>query len=112
MIRRSIVAVILLSLVTFGIYSLVWLIKTKNEMKASGATDIPTGWLLLIPIVNVYWMWKYAGGVEQISGGKTSQAMAFILLFVLGVIGFAILQDGFNKLADVGQRPLEVRAAG
>lgn len=111
MIRRLIVAVVLLSLVTFGIYALVWLVKTKKEMIASGATDIPTSWLLLVPLAHVYWMWKYAGGVEHVTGGKTSQATAFLLLVVLGIIGFAILQDSFNKVADRGQLSPDAREA-
>src|SRR4051812_14247010 len=99
--RRSVVAVLLLSFVTFGIYYLVWEVKTKNEMKNLGA-DIPTAWLLIVPFANIWWMWKYSGGVEKVTGGKTSQAIAFILLFLLNVIGAAILQDSFNKLADQG----------
>jgi hypothetical protein len=112
MTRRSIVAVVLLSLVTLGIYAMVWLVKTKREMLASGATDIPTSWLLVVPLAHVYWMWKYAGGVEHVTAGKTSQNTAFLLLVVLGVIGFAIIQDGFNKVADRGQLPIEARALG
>jgi hypothetical protein len=96
--RRSVVAVLLLPFVTFGIYGLVWFVKTKNEMKTLGA-DIPTAWLLIVPFANIFWMWKYAGGVEKVTGGKQSQAIAFILLFLLGSIGGAILQDSFNKLA-------------
>jgi hypothetical protein len=112
MTRRSIISLLLLTFVTFGIYGLVWFVQTKNEMKSQGAgADIPTAWLLILPMVNIYWMWKYAGGVEQVTGGKTTQVIAFILLFALGVIGMAILQDGFNKLADQQQLPA-ARAAG
>jgi hypothetical protein len=107
--RRSVVAVLLLPLITFGIYGLVWFVKTKNEMKNQGA-DIPTAWLLIVPLANIWWMWKYSGGVEKVTGAKTSQAIAFILLFLLGSIGAAILQDSYNKLADQAQLP--ARAAG
>jgi hypothetical protein len=96
MTKRSVAAVILLSIVTFGIYALVWLVKTKGEMVKCGA-DIPTAWLLLVPIVSIYWSWKFAGGVEHVTRGKMSQVIAFILLFVLGLIGMAIIQAELNK---------------
>ena len=108
--RRSVAMVFVLTLITFGIYGLIWMVKTKNEMNAQGA-NIPTAWLLIVPVVQYWWMWKYAGGVEHVTRGKTSQVIAFILMFILGVIGMAIIQDAFNKVADQGQLP-NARAMG
>ncbi len=99
--KRSVVAVILLTLVTFGIYALVWFVKTKGEMVRQGA-DIPTAWLLIVPIANLYWQWKWAGGVEHVTRGKQSQAVSFILIFLLGIIGMAIVQSALNKAIDEG----------
>lgn len=95
---RGPIAVFFLSLITFGIYAIVWQVKTKNEMNKLGAT-IPTAWLMIVPIVSLYWMWKYCEGVEKVTGGKLSAILAFVLLFVLGVIGMAIIQNEFNKVA-------------
>ena len=97
MTKRSVAAVIILTLITFGIYGLVWMVKTKGEMVKLGA-DIPTAWLLIVPIASIYWMWKFAGGVEHVTRGKQSQVMAFILMFVLGLIGMAIIQSELNKV--------------
>ena len=94
--QRSPIAVLLLPLVTFGIYSLYWLVKTKGEMVSKGA-DIPTAWLLIVPIANIWWLWKYGEGVETVTNGKISGVLAFILLWILGTIGHAIIQDSFNK---------------
>lgn len=102
--------VVVLSLITFGIYAIVWMVKTKNEMNNQGA-NIPTAWLMIVPVVSIYWMWKYSAGVEHVTRGKQSQVIAFILMFVLGVIGMAIIQDAFNKVADQGQLP-NARAMG
>jgi hypothetical protein len=99
--KRSVVAVILLTFVTLGIYSLIWAVKTKNEMNEAGA-QIPTAWLIIVPIVGIWWWWKYSGGVEHVTGGKMSQVIAFILIFVLGLIGMAIVQAEFNKAVDRG----------
>lgn len=94
--NRNPIAVVLLSFVTFGIYAIYWEVKTKGEMNALGA-DIPTAWLIIVPLVNIWWLWKYSEGVEKVTGGKLSGVLAFILLWVLGPIGGAIVQDSFNN---------------
>jgi len=99
--KRSVVAVIILSIVTLGIYALIWQVKTKNEFVRAGA-DIPTAWLIIVPIANIYWMWKWSGGVEHVTGGKMSQVIAFIVLWLLGLIGMAIIQAELNKAIDRG----------
>jgi len=53
-------------MVTLGIYGLVWYVKTKEEMNAKGA-EIPSAWLLIVPIANIIWMWKYSVGVEKLT---------------------------------------------
>jgi len=98
MTNRSVVLVILFSIITFGIYHIYWYVKTKDEMVSMGAS-IPTGWLLIIPIVNLYWIWKWCVGVEHVSRGKLSGPVAFLLMFLLGIIGTAIVQVTFNGIA-------------
>jgi hypothetical protein len=95
--HRNPLGVIFFSIITFGIYAIVWNVKTKNEMNKLGA-EIPTAWLIIIPIVNIYWVWKYSKGVEHVTGGKTSGVLAFVLLYILSIIGMAIVQDIFNGL--------------
>ncbi len=99
MTKRSVVGVIIFSFITFGIYHIWWSVKTKDEMVELGA-EIPTGWLLIIPIANIYWMWKWCVGVEHVSRGKMSAPVAFLLMLVLGIIGTAIMQVTFNQVAD------------
>jgi len=96
--QRSPFLVFLLSLITFGIYAIVWCVKTKNEMNALGA-QIPTAWLLIIPIANIYWDWKYSEGVELVTKKEMSTAVSFILLLFLGIIGMAIIQSKFNSVS-------------
>ena len=95
---RSPLAVFLLPIVTLGIYSLVWYVKTKEEMKAKGA-QIPSAWLLIVPIGNLIWLWKYSKGVERVTNGTTGTGGAFCLLLFLSCIGMAIIQSAFNKVA-------------
>src|SRR5260370_41982791 len=95
--RRSPAAPLLLPVVTFGIYSLVWLVKTKNEMNRT-VDAIPTAWLLIVPIANIWWEWKYAVGVEQYTHRGMSRHAAFGLIFLLGPIGAATVQNAFNTV--------------
>jgi hypothetical protein len=94
---RSIAAPLLLPLVTFGIYALVWSVKTKDEMNRAGAS-IPTAWLLILPIANIVWLWKYSVGVEVFTRRGMGRHAAFWLMLLLGSIGSAIVQHEFNRV--------------
>jgi uncharacterized membrane protein YozB (DUF420 family) len=95
MTNRNPVVVFILSLITCGIYHIVWFVSTKTEMNQRGAS-IPTAWLLIVPFVNLYWLWRYSEGVEKVSG--FSGIAAFLLMLFLGAIGAAIVQAQFNKV--------------
>jgi hypothetical protein len=98
--HRSPLAVFFLSLFTLGIYALVWQVKTKGELNRLGA-NIPTAWLIIVPFANLYWIWKYAEGVEKVTNGKISAVMALILLLLLSIVGIAILQNLYNNPENV-----------
>ena len=95
--QRSPLAVFLLSIITFGIYSIYWLVQTKKEMNERGAS-IPTAWLIIVPFVNIWWLWKYCEGVEMVTSSKISTVLGFIVIWLTGSIGHAIIQDSFNKV--------------
>ena len=99
--ERSVVGVVLLTLITLGIYGIYWQVVTKLEMVNEGA-DIPTAWLLIIPIANIWWLWKWSGGVEHVTRGKMTQVISFILMFVLGIVGAAIVQATLNEVVRSG----------
>jgi hypothetical protein len=98
MTQRSPLAVFFLSIITLGIYAIVWFVKTKDEMNLRGA-EIPTAWLLVIPIVQLYWIWKFAEGVGEVTKGEMSPGLAFVLMLLLGNIGMAVIQSSLNKRA-------------
>ncbi len=97
--HRSPAAVLLLPIITFGIYSLVWIVKTKGEINALVSTKVPTAWLLIVPIANFVFLWKYAGGAAEVTKNALSQGLAFVLLLILGPIGQAVVQSYYNKVA-------------
>lgn len=98
MTKRNPLLVFVLVCVTLFIYGIVWYIQCAREMRTRGA-DIPHGILLIIPIVNLFWVWKFSEGVCKVTGGKTSAILAFLLLFFLGPIGMAIHQSSFNSVS-------------
>lgn len=106
MTNRNPVTVLLLSLFTGGIYAIFWFIWTKDEMNRLGA-DIPTGWLMIIPFANYYFYWKWCVGVERATKAEMSAPLAFLLIFVLGGLGGAFIQDKFNN---VGQETVRAEA--
>jgi hypothetical protein len=95
--KRNPALVAVLSIITFGIYAIVWYVSTKEEMNQNYQADVPTAWLLIVPFVNIYWIWRFCGGVEKTTG--QSAPVNFLLLFLLSVIGMAIVQSKLNEVA-------------
>jgi len=115
--KRNPFVVFLLTIITLGIYGLYWLVSTKGEMNAKGE-KIPTAWLLLVSIVPVigwfvalYWLYKYSEGVDHVTGGQTAAILAFLVLWLIGPIGMAIVQAGFNKVGASESKPAEAAPA-
>ena len=104
--NRSPVAVALLGIFV-PFYMLYWYISTASEMRANGAS-LPTSWLLIVPLVNIWWVYQYSQSVEKVTNGKTSGMLAFLALWLIGAIGAAIIQDSFNG---VGSASSPVSAA-
>ena len=94
--QRSPAAPLLLPLITLGIYSLVWYAKTKSAMNQVNQQRIPTLWLIIIPFVSIWWLWRYAVGVKEFTRGGLGAGAAFWLNLLLGPIGNAIVQANFN----------------
>lgn len=112
--KRNPGLVLLFTIMTFGIYGIYWQVSTKNELNKKGA-DIPTAWLIIVPIASLWWIWKYAEGVEKVSNGKTSAVLTLVLLLLLGVIGAVILQSMYNEWPEAGgfmpqQQPMQMGA--
>ncbi len=98
MTKKNPFVVFILSFVTLGIYAIVWYVKAGREMRVRGA-QVPTAWLMIIPIISIYWFWKWCAAVGKVSRGSMPGLVAAILLLFLGPIGMAIVQAQFNKVA-------------
>jgi hypothetical protein len=104
MTKRSPAMVIILTFITFGIYALIWYVKTKREIVSAGA-DIPTCLLMIVPFVNFYWLWKWCAGVEHVTRGESSAGLTFVMQLLVNqffFIGSAITQSALNAAIDRG----------
>ena len=99
MTHRSPLIVFLLGFITFGLYYVYWMWTTTTEMNARGA-NVPHPLLASVPIVNVWWLWRWSGGVEHVTDGDWGQVASFALSLFLPGIGMAILQSAFNQLGE------------
>lgn len=107
--KQSPLSVFVLIFLTFGIYGIVWLARTRGEMVRRGA-DIPTTFFVILPILNIYYLWKWSQGVEMVTNGKMAWFVAFLLQWFLSGIGSAIIQDSFNGVGE-GGAPMPATAA-
>ena len=96
--HRNVFLVYLFGLLTFGLYFLYWIISTKNDINSLGG-DIPTGWLLIVPIANIYWIYKYCENFSEKVKKDNNPILWFILYLLVGVIMPAIVQTELNKSA-------------
>ncbi|MFA5405778.1 MAG: DUF4234 domain-containing protein [Candidatus Nanoarchaeia archaeon] len=96
--ERNLIVVVLLMMFTFGIYTVYWFYKTKHEINSLGA-DIPTTWLIIIPIANLYWIYKYCEGFSEHVKKDNNTILWFILYIIVSIVPILIFQSELNKIA-------------
>lgn len=100
---REPILVIVFSFITFGIYSIYWLVSTTNELRriSSKAPDPRMLLLLLVPVVNIvveiWYYWKYSQAVEEFSG--VSRVLLFVFWIILSPVSMVLTQIELNKKA-------------
>ncbi len=103
--HRNPVVVIILLIITFGIYGIVWTVKTKNEINSMGG-QIPTAWLLIIPIANIYFWYKYCEGFSTHIKKDTMPILWFLLFVVISPVAMILVQIELNKFAIAVPNPI------
>ncbi len=95
--ERNVVLVYLFGIFTLGIYFLYWYVQTKREINENFGASIPTCWLLIIPIANIYWMYKYAEAYSLYVKRDDNTVLWAILFILIGIIVPALVQIELNK---------------
>ncbi len=103
--KRNPWAVALLSLVTLGIYGIVWYVKTKGELVERGG-EVPTAWLIIVPFANIYWLYKYWSAAEEVTSGRVKGRLFFLISIALGAISLImtyVIDAPANDTANIAE---------
>lgn len=100
--KRSMVAMILLFLFTFGIYPIIWTCKFQGELKAkTGEGFGPWGhffmMLITFGIYEIYW--QYAAGKRLAKQGAEDRSIIYLVLgLFFPIINPFLMQSQANNL--------------
>lgn len=97
--KRNPALVIIFSIITLGIYLIYWSVKTKEEMKSLGA-NIPTAWLIIVPIGNVYFLYRYCDGFSEFVRKDRLGPVWFLVAMTIFPVFPVIVQVELNKLVN------------
>ena len=112
--RKNVVTCILLSIVTCGIYGIIWFIKlTDDAAKASNDQSMSGVKALLLGIVTCgiyYFIWAHkmgkmihAGKINaRIATGSDDSSVLYVILQLLGlgIVNYCLMQSELNSIAD------------
>ena len=99
---------ILLLLFTFGIWYLIWIYRTTDNLNclSDEPPRNPATKLLLcmfVPFYSIYWVYKSAQRIDRLSAmaGRPSDSatLCLILAIVIGIVPPILMQDKINSLA-------------
>ncbi len=110
--ERNVVTSIILSIVTCGIYGIIWFIGLTDDAKAAAEdTSLASGGLAFVftlitcGIYGFYWAYKIG---ELIKTAQTKRGMTpkdnsilylILQLFGLGIVVYALAQNDLNEMA-------------
>lgn len=108
--ERNIVLCIVLSLITCGIYSIVWFISLTDDVRvASGDNTLSGGKAFLFTIItcgiySFFWAYKMgkamaiAKAKDGINGEDNSVLYIILQIFGLGIVNYCLIQNDLNNL--------------
>ncbi len=119
--RRSVCSVILLTIITCGIYGIYWFITVTNEIEndlsdrsdghcSNGVTAFLLN-LVTCGIYGIYWWYTEAkrlallGELRGVNVSDNSIAYLLLSLFGFGIISTALMQNDMNSIADAEEVP-------
>jgi hypothetical protein len=94
--QRNIMAVVLLSIITLGIYDLFWLASVKKDLNKSTDVHIPTMWVLFAPFIlaivgtPLFIVLTLANGHSGNGTGAASGIATFAYIFILTIVAVPV----------------------
>ncbi len=91
--KRSLLKTTLLTFCTFGLYDLYYLIVTSKELNKVGG-HVSSAWLLLVPVLNLYFVYRYAQSYAAIvkKDHSASETILYCLIILSPIIVVLLAQ--------------------
>lgn len=108
--KKNIAVCILLSLVTCGIYGIIWFVNLTDDVNLASGKESTSGlmcFLLTLVTCGIYgFFWAYRMGQEldeiKVKNGQPSSNYAILFLILqfvgLGIVNYAIIQNELNNM--------------
>lgn len=112
MTKKNIATQIILSIITCGIYGIIWFITlTDDAANASDDHSMSGGVALLLTIVTcglygIYWAYKMgkimAAAKEKAGLSSSDNSILYLVLqlFGLGIVNYCLIQSDLNEIID------------
>lgn len=111
--QRNIAVAIILSIVTCGIFALVWMAMAADQLnEATGAQNATSGGVVVLltivtfGIYGIYWFYKAGGQICDAKGRRAlpvdnNTAVIYLILSIFGlsIVALALLQNELNAVA-------------
>ena len=107
--KRDLILAIVLSIVTCGIYQIIWFIKLTDEInEVTGKEDSISGALYFVAslftcgLFLFFWGFKIGEKVEKLNGSSENYSIIYLVLhfFALDIVILALTQDKLNQYLD------------
>ncbi|MDE7263030.1 MAG: DUF4234 domain-containing protein [Anaeroplasmataceae bacterium] len=110
MTKRSVAAVVLLSIFTCGIYTIYWFYVTANELNNEKPEEELTNYIIAIllslvtcGIYMIYWLYKFYSKVDSVTGKQNAIVNLIINFFLTPIVPMAIVQSSINDYVEKGE---------
>lgn len=111
--KRDLVTSIILSIVTCGIYAIIWFIGLTDDAKAaSNDESMQSGGVAFLlsfitcGIYSIFWAYKMGKAINQARVNRgmpeddKSTLYLILQIFGLGIVNYALMQNDLNEMAE------------
>lgn len=111
--KRNIATCIIFSIITCGIYSMVWLVNLADDVNYLSKKDNPSGITVLLlslitcGIYGVYWSYITGNTLDELKREKgiysNNSGILYIILSLLGfgIVTYALIQNDLNNQTEM-----------